>query len=82
MWWSKGAITSDRIFTAPVGFEPFYTLKQNQEYITYKLPADDTFLKSIRVFVDCMNNKTVRKSEYEEILAQEKLVDDFIRLSR
>ena len=29
-----------------------------------------------------MNNKTVRKSEYEEILAQEKLVDDFIRLSR
>lgn len=82
MWGSKGAITSDRIFTAPVGFEPFYTLKQNQEYSTYKLPADDTFLKSIRVFVDCMNNKTVRKSEYEEILAQEKLVDDFIRLSR
>ncbi len=51
------------VFYGTCRFEPFYTLKQNQEYSTYKLPADDTFLKSIRVFVDCMNNKTVRKSE-------------------
>lgn len=82
MWGSKGSITSNRIFTAPVGFEPTYTLKQNQEYSTYKLPADDAFFKSMRVFVDCMNDEAVRKSEYEEILVQEKFVDDFIRLSR
>lgn len=81
IWGSKGTITSDRIFTAPVGFEPNYILKHNQDYGIHKLPADDTFLKSMQVFVDCINSDSARKVEYEVLLTQERLVDDFIRLS-
>lgn len=82
IWGAKGSITSDRIFTAPEGFEPDYILKQNQEYSTHKLPADDSFLKSIQLFIDCMNDASVRNTEYEVILTQEKLIDDFIRLNK
>lgn len=81
IWGSKGTITSDRILTAPVGLEPEYTLKQNQSYNKYKLPEDDSFFKSIQVFLDCVNNETVRKEEYETLITQEKLVEEFIRLS-
>lgn len=81
IWGSKGTIISDRILTAPVGFVPEYILKQNQDYSSYKLPADDAFLKSMQVFVDCVNNDYARKAEYEVLLTQERLVEDFIRLS-
>lgn len=82
IWGSKGSITSDRILTAPAGFVPEYTLKQNQEYSTYKLPADDAFLKSMQVFVNCVNHASFRVSEYEALLIQEKLVSDFMNMSR
>lgn len=81
IWGSKGTITSDRILTAPAGFEPEYILKQNQDNSTHKLPADDAFLKSMLVFVDCVNNDDARKAEYEVLLTQERLIDDFIHLS-
>lgn len=82
IWGSKGTISSDRILTAPAGFKPNYTLKQNQDYSTHELPADDAFLKSMQVFVDCVNNDADRNAEYEILLTQEKLLDDFLRLSK
>lgn len=81
IWGSKGTITSDRILTAPEGFIPEYTLKQNQEYSTHKLPADDAFLKSLKVFKSCVENYETRVFEYEALLIQEAYVDDFKRLS-
>ncbi len=81
IWGSQGTITSDRIFTAPAGFEPNFILKQNQDYSIHQLPVDDAFLKSMHVFVNCVNNDDIRKDEYEVLLIQEHLVDDFIRLS-
>lgn len=81
IWGAKGTITSDRILTAPAGLVPEYTLKQNQDYSTHKLPADDSFFKSIQIFIDCIKNQDVRNEEYKALLAQESLVEDFIRLS-
>jgi len=81
IWGSKGTITSDRILTAPEGFVPEYTLKQNQDYTKYKLPADDAFLKSMEVFVACVNDADTRNKEYEILLRQERFIDEFNRLS-
>lgn len=81
IWGSKGTITSDRILTAPAGFEPEYTLKHNQEYSVNKLPIDDAFLKSMDVFVNCVNNESIRKVEYEVLMTQQRLVEDFVHLS-
>lgn len=80
IWGSKGTVTTNRILTAPEGFIPTYIIKKNQVFETRELPADDAFLKSINHFVTCVNNKSVRKDNYEIILTQERLVEDFKRL--
>lgn len=78
IWGSKGTITSNRILTAPDGFTPSYTLKQNQMTETHTLEADDAFLKSLLRFRDCVNDAEVRKEEYEILHHQEVLVEQFV----
>ncbi len=77
IWGSKGTITSGRIFTAPAGFVPTYTIKKNQDIETRELPADDAFLKSIERFVACIECDQTRKEEYENLHTQEVLVEQF-----
>ena len=81
IWGSKGTISSNRILTAPEGFVPSYTIKKNQEVETRSLPADDAFLKSIKWFVECVNNSEVRQKNYSILHRQESHVDRFIKLS-
>ena len=80
IWGSRGTITSNRILTAPVGFEPTFTIKKNQEYETRTLPKDDTFLKSIRRFENCVNDDFIRKQNYSILHKQEFLLDQFMSL--
>lgn len=77
IWGSKGTITSNRILTAPVGFTPEYTIKKNQAYETHLLPADDSFLKSINCFQDCINDTATREKEYLLIERESGLLDKF-----
>lgn len=77
-WGSTGTLTSDRILTAPAGFIPKCTIKNNQEYTDRQLSPDDTFLKSIEVFEKCISDEDSRQNEYGEIIAQAALVNDFI----
>lgn len=81
IWGSKGTISSNRILTAPAGFVPSYTIKKNQDIQTYPLPADDAFLKSILRFVECVKCEKIRKEEYEILLSQEALVEEFKKLT-
>ena len=77
IWGSKGTLTTGRIMTAPDGYEPCYTIKKNQEFTEGKLPADDAFLRSIRHFGACVADNEVRKDNYEKLLRQERLVEEF-----
>lgn len=81
IWGSKGTITSNRILTAPEGFIPTYVIKKNQDYETRTLPADDAFLKSINLFCLCINNESTRKKEYDLLLKQSILVNEFVKIS-
>lgn len=81
VWGSKGTLVSNRILTAPAGFEPTYSIFRNGEMTEYKMESDDTFYKSINRFVECVNDVSVREANYEELIKQEKLVDEFIRLA-
>ena len=78
IWGSKGTITSGRILTAPAGFAPSYTIKKNQDIETRPLAADDAFLKSIYRFIACVEDKETRTEEYNLMLKQEQLVNEFI----
>jgi len=81
IWGSKGTITSNRILTAPAGFEPEYTIKKNQNYETRKLPVDDAFKKSIEFFAKCIEEDEIRKVEYAQIAKESSLLADFRRIS-
>lgn len=77
VWGSKGTLTSGRILTAPAGLIPTYTVKKNQSFETHELKADDAFRKSIERFVECIENPEKRNEEYELLLDQENLVEQF-----
>ncbi len=81
IWGSKGTITSNRILTAPEGFVPTYTIKKNQEFETRSLPADDAFLKSIKHFVSCVKDSSIRQENYDILHRQEFLVEQYNTLS-
>ncbi len=81
VWGSKGTLKSNRILTAPDGFEPSYTITKNSIIQEFKMHSDDAFYKSISKFFECINDKQKRISNYEEIINQEKLVNDFAKLS-
>lgn len=77
IWGSLGTITSSRIFTAPNGFVPTYTIKKNQDVEIRKLADDDAFLKSILHFGACIKDENTRKENYELLRKQEQLVEQY-----
>ena len=81
IWGSKGTITSNRILTAPAGFEPEYTIKKNQDYETRKLPVDDAFRKSIELFGQCIEDEETRKKEYVLIGTESRLLTEFKKMA-
>jgi len=77
IWGSKGTITSGRIFTAPNGYFPTYTIKKNQDIEIRKLAADDAFLKSIFHFAACIKDENTRNENYELLRKQEQLIEEY-----
>lgn len=77
VWGSKGCITTGRILTAPVGFQPSATIRKGNTDEEIKLPADDAFKKSIEHFVKCIEDSKIRNFNYDEIVIQAELVEQF-----
>lgn len=81
VWGSKGCLTTNRVLTAPVGFAPDVTIEVNGEKNVRKLPSDDSFGKSIRQFIKGIQDDEVREKDYQAILKQAELVDEFRALA-
>ena len=79
LWGSTGILFTDRILTAPEGFEPKITIKTSDEEQAYILPSDDSFLKSIQAFGNCIRSAEARKSAYTAISKQSLLMETFYR---
>lgn len=77
VWGSKGTIFTNRILTAPAGFTPEVVIRKGNEEEKRDLPADDAFKKSILHFCQCVENDDARKKNYQTLLRQAKLVEDF-----
>lgn len=82
IWGSKGTLTSNRILTAPAGFVPNASIKNNQNVETVELSADDAFLKSIMRFKACVENEEARLDNYKKLHQQETLVEQFKKLAK
>lgn len=81
VWGSKGCLTTERILTAPSGFNPEITIRKGNTDEKRKLPADDTFKKSIMRFQKCILDSVARKSNYQIIVKQAELVDEFLKIA-
>lgn len=79
IWGSEGTIYTNRILTAPDGFEPVVTVKKGNDEQQFTLPADDTFAKSIKFFEKCVDNEQVRTKHYSEIHRQSASVEKILR---
>ncbi len=81
VWGSKGTLYTNRILTAPAGFAPEVIIRKGNEEEKRNLPADDAFKKSILHFCRCIENDEVRKTNYDALLRQAKLVEDFKQMA-
>ena len=81
VWGSKGTIYTNRILTAPAGFTPEVIIRKGNEEEKRNLPADDAFKKSILHFSKCIEDVDARKANYETLLRQARLVEQFKELS-
>lgn len=81
VWGSKGTLYTNRILTAPAGFAPEVIIRKGNEEEKRDLPADDAFKKSILHFCRCIENEEVRKTNYDALLRQAKLVEDFKQMA-
>lgn len=82
VWGSKGTLRTGRVLTAPAGFTPTLIIKKNTDIEERPLPADDAFRKSIEHFITCAADSGVREKNYELILKQARLVDQFSEKAR
>lgn len=76
VWGSRGCLKTGRIFTAPDEYEPSAILQTGEEEVI-KLSADDSFFKAIGEFKKCIDDSAARERNYEDMLLQAKLVDEF-----
>lgn len=81
VWGSKGSLKTGRVLTAPAGFSPTLTIKKNNDFEERLLPADDAFKKSIEYFMSCMGDESKRKENYESIMRQAQLVEQFSEMA-
>ena len=81
VWGSKGTIYTNRILTAPAGLVPEVVIRKGNEVEKRNLPADDAFKKSILHFCKCIEDTATRKANYETLLRQARLVEQFKHLA-
>lgn len=82
VWGSKGTLRTGRVLTAPAGYVPTMTIKKNTETEERTLPSDDAFKKSIEHFIHCINDQEVRNNNYDSILKQARLVEQFSEMAK
>ena len=77
VWGSKGTLYTNRIFTAPVDYNPQIMIRKNGVEEITKLDRDDSFLNSILYFKKCIDDENIREKNNKEMLVQAKIFDDF-----
>ncbi|MEA4993175.1 MAG: Gfo/Idh/MocA family oxidoreductase [Oscillibacter sp.] len=82
IWGSTGCLTADRIFTAPAGFAPVMILRTPQGTEEITLPADNSFLNSIRGFEGAIKTSVLRVEQRAAIQRQAVLTQQLAALGQ
>lgn len=57
---------------------PTITITKGNERKDISLEKDDSFQKSIQHFLKCIENDSIRKENYQNLLEQEKILSEFM----
>ncbi len=77
LWGSDGVLYTNRILTAPDGFEPTIVVKNADGEQAHTLLTDDSFAKSIQTFGHGIDSAEEREAMYVAIRKQSELVECF-----
>lgn len=80
VWGSRGRLYTNRIFTAPDGYQPLIRVEMPDGVKEFILNADSHFQHSIERFLMGIADRKTRTEMYGEILLQAKLMDDIRKI--
>lgn len=81
-WGSLGCLISERVFTAPDDYIPIIYIKNDNGTKILELSPDNSFRNSIIRFWNCIENDSIKKENYRNILRQAELVDSFVKYAK
>lgn len=76
VWGSKGKLLTNRIFTAPVGFNPTVIIEDGEGKEVIELKSDKHFKNSIKYFYKAITDEKESNNMKEDLLLQSKLVSE------
>ena len=76
LWGSKGKLYTNRIFTAPSGYEPIFEIETANGKEEIKLPTDNHFNNMLIHFYELIENKKDRENEYLQNINQARLINE------
>lgn len=79
IWGSTGRIYTNRVFTAPEDFTPIISVIQNGIDMPIQVDTCNSFIKSIEEFYNSIIDKKIRERNYEIIISQSKILDEFMK---
>ena len=76
IWGRSGKMVTDRIFTAPPGFEPSVVLSTVDGNKTISLTSDNHFAASLSMFIEAMHDDAIRNKMYDDMEIQSRLLQE------
>lgn len=81
IWGSKAKLFTNRIFTAPPGYEPIVIVESKEGSDTWTFDADNHYVNMLEHFYTCTKDEELRTIEYRANTNQAKLLEDFYNLA-
>lgn len=75
LWFSKGKISTNRLFTAPAQYEPKFEIENAEGKNVVTLGPDDHFSNMLSYFYDCIFDSEKMEEENEQNLDQARLLE-------
>lgn len=76
---SLGKITTQRIFTAPPGYEATILIEKNQDRLIEKIPIQNHYINMLNYFYLCTLDQKLCGVEYEHNIKQATLLSNFYK---
>lgn len=82
VWGSKGKLFTNRIFTAPPGYQPTILIENKDGQKTVKLDSANHYVNMLSHFYHCAQDEDLRLNEYKNNSNQARLIENFKNIAQ